>query len=383
MKNKIINIILIVTMGLWFAACSEDEAKITGPTYDDNALVSMSVTSAPTMDGNVDALWADARTLTFENVVVPNYSFFWSDYVGDTYNVTAKSVYTDTDIYFLFQWTGDASESLQRESWYFNSTANSWMQMPKKEPDEYGVNPAYEDKFAVIWNNNNTITNFNSQGCGVICHGEYMATNADGELGDTWHWKRVRTGPTNLLDDKYIEFSTGNGRKSDPKTSGGYKNNKQTLEVITALGDTLTYTVPKYWIPGRTDYHWILDTEIAAGTAKLIVSIDTTTMALSDEDGNGLSPGDFSLTSNILLPSVYVSAFVGDRGDVAAYHNYSGGKWNLELKRKLVTGNNLTDIQFDDLDDEYYFSIAVFDGAAIAHAIPGGMIGYTYKLQFE
>lgn len=97
----------------------------------------------------------------------------------------------------------------------------------------------------------------------------------------------------------------------------------------------------------------------------------------------GLSPGDFSLTSSILLPSVYVSAFEGDRGDVAAYHNYSGGKWNLELKRKLVTGNTGTDIQFNDLDDYYYFSIAVFDGAAIAHAIPGGMIGYTYKLQFE
>ena len=57
--------------------------------------------------------------------------------------------------------------------------------------------------------------------------------------------------------------------------------------------------------------------------------------------------------------------------------------WTLELKRSLVNGNTDNDIQFDDLDKEYYFSVAVFDAAAIAHEIPGGMAGNTYKLQFE
>lgn len=383
MKKLIIYTVMIPLIGILFAACSEDDDDISGPTYDDNALVSMKVSTPPTMDGSVDALWTDARTLTFEDVNVPNYSFFANQYRGDAYTVTAKSVYTDTDVYFLFQWKGDASESLEREAWYFNSTANKWIQKPKKEEDEYGVKPAYEDKFAVIWNINNSIASFNSQGCGVVCHGDNMATNAEGEYGDTWHWKRVRTGPYNQVDDKWLTYSIDNGRKSDPKESGGYSNNKQTIEVISALGDTTEYSIPKYWIPGRTNYHWILDTEISSGTAKKIVSIDTTTNALIDEDGSELAPADFSVNANKLLPSVYVSAFVGDRGDVNAFHNYSNSTWSLELKRKLVTGNNANDIQFDDLNEEYYFSIAVFDGAAIAHATPGGMIGYTYKLQFE
>ena len=383
--RKIIAYIMMITLtGTWFAACSENENEITGPEYDEFSLVSSRVTAPPIMDGIADALWADARELVIADVNVPSYYAFWDGYHGDTYGVTVKSVYTDTDVYFLFEWTGDAGESLERESWYFNSGngVNKWMQKPKKEP-EYGVNPAYEDKFAVIWNNNNSIAGFNTQGCGVICHGEQMATNSEGEYGDTWHWKRVRTGPYNQLDDKWLTYSTGNGRKADPKESGGYSNNKQTLELINAQGETLEYSVPKYWIPGRTDYHWILDTEIADGTAKEIVSIDTTTWELADQDGNRLSTGDFSVNADLLIPSVYVSAFVGDRGDVTAYHNYSGGKWSLELKRKLVTGNNETDIQFDDLDDEYYFSIAVFDAAAIAHATPGGMVGDSYKLIFE
>ena len=376
MRKLIIYITMITLTAVWFMGCSEDE--VIGPTYDDNALVSHKVSTPPVMDGTVDALWADAMTLTINDVTVPNYSFFWSEYIGDSYTVTAKSVYTDTDIYFLFEWTGDAEESLERESWYYNETANKWMQKPKKEPDEYGVNPAYEDKFAVLWNMNNSIANYNTQGCGVICHGEYMATNSEGEYGDMWHWKRVRTGPMNMVDDKWLTYSTGNGRKSDPKDSGGYSNNKQTL-----IAGSTEYTVPKYWIPGRTDYHWILESEISDGTAKLIVSIDSSTMELTDEDGNGISPGDYSVSSNKLMPSVTVTPFVGDRGDVAAYQNYSGGKWTLELKRSLVNGNTDNDIQFDDLDKEYYFSVAVFDAAAIAHAIPGGMAGNTYKLQFE
>jgi hypothetical protein len=376
MRNLIIYLTIATLAVFWFSGCSEDE--IVAPSYDDNALVSAKVTSTPVLDGTVDALWADALTLTISDVTVPNYSFFWSEYVGDTYNVTAKSVYTDTDVYFLFEWTGDAEESLERESWYYNETANNWMQKPKKEPDEYGVNPAYEDKFAVLWNMNNGIANFNTTGCGVICHGEYMATNTDGELGDMWHWKRVRTGPMNMVDDKWLTYSTGNGRKSDPKDGGGYSNNKQTLTV-----GTTEYTVPMYWIPGRTDYHWILDTEIADGTAKLIVSIDEVTMELTDDAGNVLSPADFSLSSIKLLPSVYVATFVGDRGDVTAYQNYAGGKWTLELKRSLVNDNAVNDVQFDDMDKEYYFSIAVFDAAAIAHATPGGMTGKTFKLLFE
>ncbi len=350
---------------------------IAGP----NELISIFTTIPPTLDGQVDTVWNRAPE-TVVDVVVPNYSFFWDGYFGDSYQVTMRSLYTASDVYFLFEWTGDDEESLERQAWYYNDTDSKWMQKPKTEPDSYS-NPAYEDKFAVIWDIDNTI-GFETKGCAVICHGENMATNAEGEIGDTWHWKRDRSGPVHQVDDKWIEFSDGNGRKNDEGT-GAYSDNKQTL--VTPAEESVD--VPLYWIPGQTNYHWILKTAIDDGTAKMIVEIDEDNN-LIDEDGTILDAEDYTLANNstlsssILIPSIQdIKPATGSRGDVEAWEDYdeSTNTWRLEIKRKLDTGTD-DDIQFDDLTDEYWFSIGVFDAAAIAHALPGGMAGTGYKLTF-
>ena len=343
----------------------------------ENDLLSTFMTTPPTLDGQVDTVWSITPT-TVVNVRVPFYPFFWYGYFGNSYQVTMRSLYTDSDVYFLFEWTGDNEESLERQAWYHNETEGKWMQKPKKEPDAYS-NPAYEDKFAVIWDIDNSIgferTMFG--GCALMCHGEYMATNAEGERGDTWHWKRDRTGPTHQVDDKWIGFSDEDGRESDEGT-GAYSDNKQTL----VTPDDESVDVPLYWIPGQTNYHWILKTEIDDGTAKQIVDIDEDNN-LIDEDGNILEAEDFTLANNsnlnssMLIPSIQdVKPATGSRGDVEAWEDYdeSTNTWRLEIKRKLITGNE-DDIQFNDLNAEYWFSIGVFDAAAIAHAIPGGMMG--------
>jgi hypothetical protein len=348
---------------------------------DPNELVSIFTKTPPTLDGQVDTVWNRAPE-TVVDVVVPNYSFFWDGYFGDSYQVTMRSLYTDSDAYFLFEWTGDDEESLERQAWYYNETESKWMQKPKKESDDYS-DPAYEDKFAVIWDIGNSI-GFETSGCAVICHGENMATNAEGEIGDTWHWKRDRTGPVHQVDDKWIAFSDENGRKSDEGT-GAYSDNKQTL--VTPSDESVD--VPLYWIPGQTNYHWILKTEIDDGTAKQIVEIDEDNN-LIDEDGTILEAEDFTLANNstlsssILIPSIQdIKPATGSRGDVEAWEDYdeSTNTWRLEIKRRLDTGTD-DDIQFDDLTDEYWFSIGVFDAAAIAHALPGGMAGTGYKLTF-
>ena len=71
-----------------------------GCTVDDlleNQLVSEAVLTGPTMDGIADSLWDDVRSIT-TTLTVPNSSSFDDLYRGDQYELTMRSVYTDSDI---------------------------------------------------------------------------------------------------------------------------------------------------------------------------------------------------------------------------------------------------------------------------------------------
>ncbi|MGL1894273.1 MAG: ethylbenzene dehydrogenase-related protein [Spirochaetaceae bacterium] len=333
-------------------------------TFPENSLVSSKTKSPPVMDGVVDDIWDKAQSLTVD-VEVPPYSEFDESYYGRKYKVFLKSLYTKEDVYFLYQWRGDERISYERQTWYFNQDKLIWMQKPKKNSDEYS-GPVYEDKFAVIWNIGNSIANFNEVGCLVLCHGEYKHTNTEDEKGDVWHWKLDRTGPVNQLDDKWLTFSDKNGRKSD-EGSGAYKTNSQELE--DPNGNKVK--VPLYWIPGKQDYHWIMKGD---NSAKKIVEVNVD-LDLIDQDGT-------VIPRNTKIPSLYgITPATGSRGDVAVYHNFEDGLWTLEVKRKLSTGND-DDIDFSDKKQMYYFSVAVFNEAAIAHAYSGAS-GTSFPLVFK
>jgi len=342
-----------------------------GPKIPDGALGSIETKTAPRLDGLVDKVWDDAPKFTID-VVVPEYPVFEASYYKNAYEVTVQSLHTDDDIYFLYQWTGDDELSDARQSWYYNETEGKWMQKPKKEADEY-YPATYEDKLAVIWNINDSVEGFNEDGGSVLCHGEKKATNAEGETADIWHWKSDRTGPVHQIDDKWLAFSDGDGRTGDEGT-GAYSSNSQDL--TDASGATVK--VPLYWVPGATDYHWIMADD---ANARQIVEIDAEGN-LVDEDGTILAKELFDGDSAVQIPSLYgIKPATGSRGDVTAYHNYNASShtWTLEVQRALDTGN-ADDVDFSDPEKEYYFSVAVFDGAAIAHAVPGGMSGNSFPL---
>lgn len=138
-----------------------------------------------------------------------------------------KALYSQDTVYFLAQYK-DPNDSLRRQPWV-KQQDGSWKALPGSE--------AYEDKFAVIWNINDSIKGFNEQGCAVVCHATTQGrdrplkyTHAEGELGDTWHMKTVRTNPVGQIDDQYLDNDTKGaeaGRKSDAKTAGGYSDNKK------------------------------------------------------------------------------------------------------------------------------------------------------------
>ncbi|HEU4928420.1 MAG TPA: ethylbenzene dehydrogenase-related protein, partial [Candidatus Krumholzibacteria bacterium] len=206
--------------------------------------------------------------------------------------------------------------------------------------------------------------------------GRYMSTNHYGEKADTWHWKRDRNGPVYELDDQWLDDAL-NGRHNDAGT-GSYSDNVQSL-VTTSMG---TKTLPKYWIPGRTNYHWIMQSEIDNGTARKIVDMDADGN-LIDEDGTVLDKTQFGYSSALVIPSVHgIQPATGSRGDVDAWYRWENGHWYLKVKRLRDTGND-DDVQFAKRNHPYEFSIGIMNAASIAHATPGGWSGLAYRLILE
>jgi Ethylbenzene dehydrogenase len=363
MKKAIV--LLCIALTLFLQSCAE---KIP-----EGVLVSKSVKSGPVMDGKLDDSWQLAKSLEIP-VEVPDYKHFAEMYHGKKYDVTLRSVYTDSDIYIFAQWTGDEEKSLERQSWYFNDVENKWMQKPKKAPDDYSP-PAYEDKFAFLWDISGV--DFMKEGATIYCHEEHKHSNFPDEIMDIWHWKLVRTAPVHQLDDKHLVFAeNADGRKGD-EGKGSYSDNKQKLMI-----DGTELTLPLYWIPGREDYHWLMDGEAGA---KKIVGMDEN-MNLIDEDGTVLNKEEFMLGSSKLIPSIKgIKPATSSRGDVTVYDFYdeSSKTWNLEIQRKLTTGFEKDDVQFSDFEKLYDFSISVFNSAAIAHATPEGLNGKVYSLKFD
>src|SRR3990170_7845691 len=266
---------------------------------------------------------------------------------GGSSEMTIRSVHTDDTVYFLVQYK-DATESVRRSPWV-KQADGTWQKV--KDPNDKGGdnNLYYEDKLAIIWAINSPA--FEQKGCLSACHpgegkpfGNKYTANA-GERLDMWHWKGVRTGPVGQVDDQYVdntkydkEKAPEAGRKSDPKTGGGYADN---------VSDDKKG--PKFALAGNKPAppYWIVDAEKEP--------FDDSKYKAGDE-----------------VPSIIVAPFTGDRGDVTGTAVYRSGTWTVEIARKRVTNSDF-DVQFSD-KKEYAFGVAVFDNAQVRHAYTPGVL---------
>jgi hypothetical protein len=306
---------------------------------DESALTSLLVEEAPTLDGVGDeAFWADAAPVEVSVKKGANES---------NTTVILKSVYTEDSVYFLVTWA-DPTESFIRSPWEMQADG-SWVQL--KDPDDKGGdnNLWYEDKLAFIWPINNSIPEFEEDGCYTACHdGENedvkpfgnKYTEEEGQMGDIWHWKSVRN--LNQVHDQYVDSTRYSeetkeaGRHSDPSESGGYKNNI-----------TEDKSGPAFMFGGE-DF-----------------PRDGSPGAILESEAVPFDPAVFEVGDRV--PGIIKSEFVGDAGDIAAGWKWEDGMWTLEFGRKLVTGSEF-DVQFEDLSATYYFGVAVFDNAQVRHA---------------
>jgi hypothetical protein len=311
-----------------------------------NVLVAKKVAAPPALDGMVEDLWTQAPPVTVKVLGGRNLP-------GGTTEVTLRAVYTADMVYFLAQYK-DPTESLRRGPWV-KQADGSWQKL--KDPNDKGGdnNLYYEDKFAVLWNISSPA--FGQRGCLSGCHtGEGKPfgnkyTKDAGERLDMWHWKGVRTGTVGQFDDQYVdhtrydkEKSPEAGRKSDPKTSGGYADN---------VSDDKKG--PKFALKGNAPAppYWILDSEKEP--------LDNAKYKAGDE-----------------VPGIIVAPITGDRGDIAARHAWKDGVRTIEFSRKLVTGSEY-DVQFSDMKKQYAFGVSVFDNAQVRHAYSPGVL----KMAFE
>ena len=301
--------------------------------------------------GAADPAWAKAKALTIPLAGGANFRD------GKT-TATLKAVYSGDMLYVLLQYD-DPTESVRRFP-YQKQADGSWKKLG--DPNDKGGddNMFYEDKFALIWNIGGSIKNFSQMGCMAACHaGEpgkpfgNKYTASEGELGDMWHMKSIRTGYIGQVDDQFLDHtrydkdkSPEAGRKSDPKTGGGYTD----IKLVNGKPEFMH----RSGIPANRK-----------GGSYYIKEEDKVPF-----DDSKFKPGDEAA-------SILVAPFTGDRGDISTAIAWKGGKWTAVIARKLVTGGK-TDVQFDNLDGTYEFGLAAFDNAQVRHAVHFGAL----KLKF-
>lgn len=398
MQKYFVYLFALVLLGstVTLSSCSEDDTSDPPATPDPgqstSELLVKKFSTAPSLDGNIDDMWGTAQKLV-GTTEVPNLAarmtYLNSDgegieeelglffpYSGESYDFTMRAGYAANDIYFLLEWDDD-DDSKDRQSWYFDPSDNLW-----KGEHKYANNNSdkfYEDKFAFLFPIGE-VDGFSSTTCFATCHASQTISNpkdkhtrhyltTDGQKVDMWHWKRVRGTYADQVDDQQMVYadaalgSAANGRKGDSTGEGGYSNNSQTLN-----NGNADVSVPLYVIPNKTEYYWISKDDIDDGTAKLITAVDAN--GVLTYDGGTIDPADGGYehgTGNKRLPSVTTKEFTLGRGDITIIAKHNGMGWVAEFTRKLDT-EDADDVVFD-VAEELAFGLAIFNNAAIAHAV--------------
>ncbi len=402
MKTLKLTFSVMIMSLLTFMSCTHDDyvpATVevdTGVGESSDELLVKKFSTSPTFDGNIDDVWSEARPLinsatvgvAGNRIITLNGSSngntdleptdLMDPYTGESYSYSLRGGHDGEYLYLLFEWEDD-SDSRDRQSWYFDGEDSKWKQENKYA--NHKNDKFYEDKFGFMFPIGNP-EGFADNTCIATCHtgltdpqpGEKITRHYmknEGELADFWHWKRDRHALAEACDDGFVQWETdegiasANGRKNDGDT-----DNNSPYSTKMKFEDPDGPVGPKYVIPGRDNYYWIAKSEIDGGTAKLVtdVALDGTLTY----DGGTIDPNgdpDYSQGfGNKRMPSVIINPGLGEsdgRGEVQVRSQHVGSGWQLEIRRKLTTG--------DPMDADFApgqtipFGLAIFNNAAIAH----------------
>lgn len=403
MKTAYKSLVLLMFFIFSMTSCTHDNDPIyvddgTGgtPEYSTDELLVKSFSVAPEFDGQIDDVWSEARplmstasvTAAGDRIITLNGSSngdtsleptdLMEPYQGEGYNFTLRGGHDNEYLYLLFEWEDD-TDSRDRQSWFFDPADSKWKQENKYA--NHKNDKFYEDKFGFMFPIGSP-AGFDSGTCTVTCHGNlsdpqpgekvtrhYMKNQ--GELTDFWHWKRDRHALAEACDDGFVQWeedegmASANGRKNDDGISPYSTSMKFTDETTMLSG-------PRYVIPNRDNYYWITQDEIDNGTAKAVTAVAVN--GVLTYEGGTLDPNgdpDYSQGfGNKRMPSIIINPGgqgSDGRSEVQVKSVHTGSGWQLEIRRKLVTGDP-TDAEFV-IGQEMPFGLAIFNNAAIGHGM--------------
>jgi len=315
------------------------------------SLVIAKTDSLPRLDGlRDDAVWQSAVTARVETHNGQNLP-------QGSIPVQVSGVHDGEYVYLLFEWP-DATRSQKHLP--LQKTAEGWrvLQNDYARQDE---NAYYEDKFAVMLSRDSHLAALDGRPGGPNERGLHYTT--DGTLVDVWHWKSVRSGPLEQIDDNHFgppltppdnpSTRYTAGYTQDPKTAGGFTMNWK------KFNDGI---VEPRWLPRSPE---ILQQRMG--------SIDLDPAASDAGDWwlpralvvDATPELDALFPVGTVMPSVIAEApFEGDRGDVTAVAEWRDGWWRMEVKRKLATASDY-DVA---IGDGTYLWVSVFDHTQTRHS---------------
>ena len=321
-------------------AFGEEEKKVPLKPIPVHAVKSA---AAPVLDAAVvDGVWKTAPATEVKAQKGVNFKEGQGNTTG-----TVQAAY-DAKTLWLRVTYDDPTLSVRRSP-YVKQADGTWKKLVDPEDKGGDNNKYYEDKVALIWNINHSIFGFDEKfGCQASCHaGEpgkpygNKYTEDDGELGDIWHMKYVRTGVIGQADNQYLDSTRFDpakapeaGRKSDAGP-GGYADNK-------LVDDKPAFMNKDGKAANKGGTYWLKDEDK--------VPFDDSKFVAGDE-----------------VASIIVAPFGGERGVIKASAKWADGKWTVLFERPLTTTSKF-DVQFDDLSKVYGFGIALFDNAQVRHA---------------
>jgi hypothetical protein len=109
---------LLVFAAIFFMYCTKTDQIVVASSTNTTDLVSYKTATAPTIDGTIDAIWANAPALNVTPTVPDPGNGLFAGYSGETYPATLRSMYDDQYIYFLAEWKDVTNNPVQ--PWYFN-----------------------------------------------------------------------------------------------------------------------------------------------------------------------------------------------------------------------------------------------------------------------
>ncbi|MEP6675472.1 MAG: ethylbenzene dehydrogenase-related protein [Ferruginibacter sp.] len=429
---------LVLSVG-YISNCTKNDQVINLAASGTNTsmLITQKVATGPTVDGVVDGIWASAaKLLAVPQVPDPGNALF-AGYQGTTVNVTLRSVYDGTYIYFLAEYP-DSTKNKSVQPWYFDPSLNvagktGWVQEPNSR--QFDVNGVLTregkgtDQLAMLWNIDNSTAKFTAQTCYASCHlftpyrnfagvmvpnkSANHYTNGPNEKIDMW-WLRLDKELANAqMDDEYQDWAggpsvtdtvggAGNGRHADdlvppspysssyintnPSLSNGPFNNRVSLKLD---GTGASVNVPAWIIPGAIDLPFIKASDtLAGGNARKITGVSST--GILTYTGGTIDPaidpayqkqaGVYGGVGSKCFPSFITAPYTMGRADFSAQATYTGSGWIVEWKRLLNTNSTLKqDIDFTkgivngQMQDQP-FGLAIFNNSNYQHAIKPNLL---------